>query len=1042
MKKFAMFACLTFALVFALSSFAGELPRMTRGHFMIYGGSADFEKAGGDTINLMSATDDPTNDPIPNACIPAPNGEPIYPGDFETGWQGWTHHDITQPTYTHWNVSDYNQQYRPGNHAAWAGDISIAACTAQDTVGGYGNSWHDQLIFKMAVADPAFPTTVTISATVQHNTEPGYDFTYLSSKAHGQEFYNMQTWDGVGFHTGVLGTVTYTTPEYVDGTDVAIYWRLQSDGGWSDEDCSYQSNGGCQVDDVNVSIDHQGLITDYFEDFEGGGGSADFGPYWSPAFPNGVGDFAQLWTGLKDADPCNENFTTQIIFIDDGVVVPGTGGTQGVEHRYGPGGYIVNYSGGLAGPTAHLHNAIESPVMTWPHPKDCSTPDYDGIIFTFGVYRHEALDATSPGIFYTWGIRSADVDAGEAITDMGWMDRSFVYYGGPDYIRAGGNVTDLMNPGRDQVQVQMTVYELGWIWYFEGTNGTPAPYFDNVTVKVFPYIGPGMAGRELDLAQDNFPAIGFVDWGNLNNPANSVRFDMANNISLPSHERNDPGDSIVVNIVPVREGAVFTGPPTLHYKLERNTVFDGGRTAGKPDVGFIVGYPAFLVGQPPSPDRWAFDLPDTGFLFPGDVLHYYLRGEDIAGGVTQHSLMPADTTGFWDGFGNPMGYNSSFTVHCLPSVKADHSQPPVLFLNDFGGRGGENEWYMALNNIGLRVGYEYDVYYTNGPSSGVGNGIGGRAKDANTIAGYSEILYTSGNLGAFTISNGDYENDAGNDVGVLGDWLLMPDKDMFLTGDDLASDLNTTGATSLNLFLATHLGVTLNTNNIKPFIGDQTSPLVQTIPGHPLWGTSTLSTWIAYGGCPVINTFDGVTADAGATRAAIFVDPAGAGYLFSAVSENLHDPGVPGVETKIVSMPYDLMYVYTEPNMPPNPLPARARLLQRVLEHFGVVGDPGNVSSVDVPVITFQTSNYPNPFNPSTTIKYSMPKAGHLKLSIYNGRGHLVKTLIDGTRPMGADQSIVWDGTNNHGSSVSSGVYFYEARTGGEVKVHKMALVK
>ena len=43
---------------------------------------------------------------------------------------------------------------------------------------------------------------------------------------------------------------------------------------------------------------------------------------------------------------------------------------------------------------------------------------------------------------------------------------------------------------------------------------------------------------------------------------------------------------------------------------------------------------------------------------------------------------------------------------------------------------------------------------------------------------------------------------------------------------------------------------------------------------------------------------------------------------------------------------------------------------------------------------------------------------------------------------MGADQTIVWDGTNNQGSSVSSGVYFYEARTGGEVKVQKMALVK
>ena len=53
----------------------------------------------------------------------------------------------------------------------------------------------------------------------------------------------------------------------------------------------------------------------------------------------------------------------------------------------------------------------------------------------------------------------------------------------------------------------------------------------------------------------------------------------------------------------------------------------------------------------------------------------------------------------------------------------------------------------------------------------------------------------------------------------------------------------------------------------------------------------------------------------------------------------------------------------------------------------------------DLPVLEFTTSNAPNPFNPGTTIKYSLPTAGHLKLSIYNVRGQLVKTLIDAPRP-------------------------------------------
>ncbi len=71
-----------------------------------------------------------------------------------------------------------------------------------------------------------------------------------------------------------------------------------------------------------------------------------------------------------------------------------------------------------------------------------------------------------------------------------------------------------------------------------------------------------------------------------------------------------------------------------------------------------------------------------------------------------------------------------------------------------------------------------------------------------------------------------------------------------------------------------------------------------------------------------------------------------------------------------------------------------------------------------------------------------MPRAGHLSLKVYDIRGMLVKTLVDDRVEAGADQVAVWDGTDQAGSAVSSGVYFYEARTGAEVKVGKMALLK
>ncbi len=86
-------------------------------------------------------------------------------------------------------------------------------------------------------------------------------------------------------------------------------------------------------------------------------------------------------------------------------MVPGTGGTIGYPgNDYGPpGGYIVNNTGGLLGPTFHLQNAIHSPVMAWPDPA------MGGMSLAFDVYRHELLVADdTPGIFYTWSVRTCD----------------------------------------------------------------------------------------------------------------------------------------------------------------------------------------------------------------------------------------------------------------------------------------------------------------------------------------------------------------------------------------------------------------------------------------------------------------------------------------------------------------------------------------------------------------------------------------------------------------------------------------------------------
>ncbi len=85
--------------------------------------------------------------------------------------------------------------------------------------------------------------------------------------------------------------------------------------------------------------------------------------------------------------------------------------------------------------------------------------------------------------------------------------------------------------------------------------------------------------------------------------------------------------------------------------------------------------------------------------------------------------------------------------------------------------------------------------------------------------------------------------------------------------------------------------------------------------------------------------------------------------------------------------------------------------------------------------------NYPNPFNPETTISFDMPKTAPATLAVYNVKGQLVKTLFDGNATFGKN-NIVWNGTDNSGSKVSSGIYFYRLSTNGKVENRKMMLMK
>jgi hypothetical protein len=85
--------------------------------------------------------------------------------------------------------------------------------------------------------------------------------------------------------------------------------------------------------------------------------------------------------------------------------------------------------------------------------------------------------------------------------------------------------------------------------------------------------------------------------------------------------------------------------------------------------------------------------------------------------------------------------------------------------------------------------------------------------------------------------------------------------------------------------------------------------------------------------------------------------------------------------------------------------------------------------------------NYPNPFNPVTNIRFDLPKNDKVMLKIYNILGQEVKTLINDELPAGV-HSVLWDGTNDFGIKVSSGIYIYQLKAGKFVKAKKMSFIK
>ena len=105
------------------------------------------------------------------------------------------------------------------------------------------------------------------------------------------------------------------------------------------------------------------------------------------------------------------------------------------------------------------------------------------------------------------------------------------------------------------------------------------------------------------------------------------------------------------------------------------------------------------------------------------------------------------------------------------------------------------------------------------------------------------------------------------------------------------------------------------------------------------------------------------------------------------------------------------------------------------------VAAPEAYQTASVPDKLMLGPNYPEPFNPETTLQYALPEAAKVRIEIFNVLGQRIRKLVDDNQSAGFKEAI-WDGRNDFGNKVGSGVYFFRLKVGSQKLVGKMTLQK
>jgi hypothetical protein len=485
-----------------------------------------------------------------------------------------------------------------------------------------------------------------------------------------------------------------------------------------------------------------------------------------------------------------------------------------------------------------------------------------------------------------------------------------------------------------------------------------------------------------------------------------------------------------------------------------------------------------------DPIRIAMGLPEGTEILPNDL---FVPGTEI------QYYLKAKYAGSNDWFHLPNNApDSYYTFRVLPMYRQHPNAwagvvwPGLIVADHFGGLGnwGEFWWWgwqyggtaggfeTNADRIGRHLtdaGYEYDIYRKLAPTSGMRNGIGrwwaapgspqGPGATFVQFLAYTHCMMNTG----YVFRNSIEERD----VNMINIWLGLyspPGRFFWLSGDQVARELDSHAPWGSQLLNNTLCAIypSLNYPEVPP--PDYTyCLLVNAVSSGPFVQVPYVA---RMNGCPRMFNVIGVSGAAGCNAAAQREYDLRAPTRYAAVSNEVNV--MPTYKTFMEGYDHCLIRSDDYLGFPDCGGSGKALAngnhnvpgdgndsiltdwLASVLSWGGLV-PPGLVDSSMVSVnpdaavasalVSWLAQAYPNPMNPTATIKYTVGAPGRVTLRVFDVTGRVIRTLVDETKATGA-YSVIWDGTNDRGERIPSGVFFYQYEAPGYKSAKKLVILK